>query len=88
MLRSGAVKSTKMSDINRCKTCRWWQREEDIPGSQSVFSHGKCTHLKVDYTSTEWIDADDSLTQWGMDAGYVDVATGPEFGCVHHESKE
>lgn len=52
-----------------------------------------CEHQKIDsHVSSEqrgspWIDSTSSVNQRGSDAGYVRIATGPNFGCVHHESR-
>ena len=64
--------------MNTCKTCKWWDKEpfysQDCPMRE-------CKHPKFGTDSR----LSDGLAQAGMDAGYVNILTGPDFGCVHHE---
>jgi hypothetical protein len=66
-----------MSDLGRCKTCKWWGRDYE----------GTCSF--VDTTLSQYPDhfelecgADDDSGLWAR------LATGPEFGCVHHTPKD
>lgn len=48
----------------------------------------RCMNPRIAYDERElYVSDKSSLEQWGSDAGYVSVATGPKFGCIHHKSK-
>ena len=60
--------------MNRCKTCRWWEK----------FSHncyGWCVHEKL---QEDYKELDGAM---GSVEHEHSVATGAEFGCIHHEEK-
>jgi len=70
--------------MNTCKDCKHWDlnpTEYSIPANTSK---RECTCPKV---CGETHRDEDAMEQWGQDAGYVDIATGPDFGCVHWEAK-
>ncbi|MES2367106.1 MAG: hypothetical protein V4563_14615 [Pseudomonadota bacterium] len=69
--------------MNTCDTCKYWERDRlnDFEGGHHF---ARCLHPKLDYSSDEWIKAPDGAVQFGMDAGYVQLGTGPKFGCVLH----
>lgn len=69
--------------MNTCDTCKWWDRQ-----SYSVdppFVGRKCFSPLFEDSGSG--NPEGSVTQSGMDAGYVELLTGPKFGCIHHESK-
>lgn len=71
--------------MNTCKTCRWWNNKPnpdwDIPSD-----YGVCESKKVglrDYVELDFLTFD----------GYPEYKTGlaiagPNFGCIHHKSKD
>lgn len=63
-------------DLNTCKTCKWWD------GSDSRDGMNYCSNDKL----SERAIASDCLTIW-TDIGCPSIATGPNFGCIHHEQK-
>lgn len=67
--------------MNTCDTCKWWD-------SEAVFMEyiRRCRCAKFDVVPEEPLCLS-GVVQCGMDAGHVYLATGPKFGCVHHEAK-
>jgi len=69
-----------------CKECRWW----NTGFSPRYLPFGYCQHSRFQYD--DGIDvqnsASDALLYWdyeGYEAGFI---VGPDFGCVHWESKD
>ena len=67
----------------RCKTCRWWGRDgSDNPRKRAR----ECgNHSKIGEPS-DVKGKTDTLTYSYDEGGRF--WTGPEFGCVHHETME
>ena len=63
-----------MSEAKReCQTCKWWSM-----AMAGKFGFHECRNPKVNGPTRSWTDGvatDDDST----------IATGPYFGCVHHE---
>lgn len=63
-----------------CKTCKWWGEVQTNHDTQTQYA--KCLCPKLDHRlggngSDGAVDAEE----------YGGIYTGPDFGCVHHESK-
>lgn len=70
--------------MNTCKTCKWW-RPFNVSGASKIFGMGQCEN--------DLLAGGGYPSPNGMHAGEVwsnpcSPMTGPEFGCVHHESKD
>lgn len=65
--------SGKMTDYPRCKTCRHW---DDRGRRDSAMCECKNSNVL----------AGDGIDEACSETGCF--YTGPDFGCVHHESKE
>lgn len=67
-----------MSEQPRCKTCRRW-------GSLEFGSDGGHRICGILSDSEDEAKPD---TLIAPNQGMLDIWTGPDFGCVHHQSKE
>lgn len=87
--------------MNRCKTCKWWDRSEvdiDYPPDYAILGLGHCTKAVRLWEAIEWDEDNErrffkpgydeqlSFTQDGSQYR-ADLYTRPDFGCVHHEEK-
>ncbi len=70
--------------MNRCKTCKHWVKtcEHWVPFAHNNW--GQCQHPKL-YENQHGESEEDEVHG---DRDGQDIATGPRFGCVHHEEKE
>lgn len=67
--------------MNTCKTCRWWAGiQEEMRGC--LFVENFENQSKQDLFAVG-----EACDRYG-DRHFPCVVTGPDFGCVHHESKE
>lgn len=76
--------------MSTCETCRFWQADFLEENSTSIWNVAgfrvcKCPALNQDFWN-EGKEAGSGVCYLSMDAP-VEFLTGPEFGCVHHESK-
>lgn len=62
----------KMTDYPRCKTCKWWKTHHFESGEDY-----ECVNFGINDHKRK--DGFDLITMF---------CTGPDFGCIHHESKE
>jgi hypothetical protein len=60
----------------KCKTCKWW-----LPGDSGPPL--KCGHPKL--SSGNSITPEDGAQDG---EGYSGIYTGPDFGCIHHETEQ
>lgn len=58
----------------RCKNCKWWYDKGDF------HIYRRCMILDGD-------DGDPSKAAAYGRADDLEIRTGPEFGCIHHEPK-
>jgi len=70
--------------MNTCKDCKYWDQNPVEYSIPSGTTHRECTCPKIDGKADR---GEDSVQVWGEDATYVNIATGPDFGCIHWESK-
>ena len=73
--------------MNTCKDYKWWKPGvwDDHPASGGKMK--QCTHRKLFPKGDKVFSGSDTLIDLGSDAGYQDLYTGPDFGCIHHEPK-
>ncbi len=62
-----------MNPYPTCKTCRWWIAPPNI------FIQGECSNPKLHTRD------DDGANPIGYETR--GIATGRDFGCIHHEDK-
>ena len=72
--------------METCKTCLWWEGR----GKETVSKRRGCVHPKIGESHAissagNW-DATDVL-EYPYDEG-GQIATGPDFGCIHHQPIE
>lgn len=65
-------------DMERCKTCRWWDGPKTEPWAGHV---AECDHPR--FSAGRYTYPDGCCDS----GGYGGVYTGPEFGCIHHEPR-
>ena len=67
---------------NTCKTCKHWRKYREAPrgAMQATFGWGACENPRFTDNAT---GSDLIRRDWGNRA----FATGPDFGCIHHEEK-
>lgn len=73
-----------MSNMPRCKTCKWWDqiRESDTYGYCDWLQNAETSDWNASPTGNEaLIYVEDQHVTTGM-------MTGPDFGCVQHEPKD
>jgi len=68
--------------MNTCDTCKWWKAPKRIWEMDSGRNHGECASP---YNETEEDGAAAVANGEPYNAGTL--ATGPKFGCIHHEPK-
>lgn len=69
--------TTLETEIVLCKRCKWWTT--DIP--KGISAHRECLNPNLKS------DGLNDLSSAGVDDGYGQIETGPEFGCIHGERK-
>lgn len=67
--------------MNTCKECLHWKNAEERDGIRI----GQCESPKA-YPKNA-VPSNEGIGQEGMDAGYVDITFGQDFGCIHFEKK-
>lgn len=75
--------------MNTCKTCKWWTHYEGVT-SLSEAGFNRCANPSLSRQDRSWKTgqlASDNLeiVTGNPTRGYI--CTGPDFGCIHHESK-
>lgn len=63
--------------MNRCETCKYWESESGF--------RGECTHDKLNATIGPDLNG---LYGYSGTGALVQIQTGGNFGCIHHEPKE
>jgi hypothetical protein len=74
--------------MNTCKTCKHWTHPDYGNPNYFVVKAGfgtcECPKLDKSYTNGQPATDDMILPRGG---GPMDVCTGPDFGCIHHQTK-
>ena len=74
--------------MNTCKTCKWWGYcAPEWEGSSyddlcQGIDHKPCSHPKMPNDGA--IDPDGATVHKSIDSTFC---TGPDFGCIHHETQ-
>lgn len=81
--------------MNTCSSCTYWHVSQWEKDGEKGFKRGICFHWKMhedryfEKTHTYAYQAPERDTAFaiGYDAVRLDLETGPDFGCIHHECK-
>jgi hypothetical protein len=69
-----------LSKVNTCSSCKWW-------GAEEFRGKRPCTHHLLNLRRKYAEDDDNGIIEIGIGAGFLELCTGPNFGCIHHEAK-
>ncbi len=67
--------------IMTCKDCKWWENTPEIKPSLNHQNMGECENPLLEEIGNDCLSAGEV---WGSPCT---PATGPDFGCIHHEAK-
>ena len=74
--------------MNTCSSCTYWHVSQWEKDGKKGFKRGICCHRKMheDHYAYQSPERDTAFAI-GYDAVQLEIETGPDFGCIHHEHK-
>lgn len=69
--------------MKTCKTCKYFRE------SNEICRIGYCTHEKIIYSDPHFEEvSSDCFYYYDLEGYQAFHFVGPDFGCIHHESKK